>query len=364
VTRFDIAIVGAGMAGAALAAEIGARARILILEAEAAPGMHATGRSAAFWSETYGGPLIEPLTSASRPALEAGDFLKARGAIHIAQDAAGRAALDALAAGFAGAGFAGSAIILEPLDRAALADRIPGLLPEWTSGLWEPGCADINVAAFHADCLARARRAGAIMCTGARLERATRGGGYWRLDTPAGPFEAAILVDAAGAWADDVAARAGAAPLGIAPHRRTMVELALEPALPPDLPLVVDALGGFYFKPEGDGRLWLSPQDEHVSPPCDCAPEELDVATAIARFETVIAPKRMRVAHRWAGLRSFAPDRLPAIGFAEPGFFWCAGQGGFGIQTAPALSRLCATLLLGEAPERDPAPYLAGRFAA
>ncbi len=165
-------------------------------------------------------------------------------------------------------------------------------------------------------------------------------------------------------WADPVAEMAGVRPLGIAPLRRTVAQLRMAPAPPADLPLVLDIDERFYFKPES-GRLWLSPHDETPSLPCDAAPEEVDVATAIARFEEVANWRVERVEHKWAGLRSFAPDRLPVYGFdrREPGFFWFAGQGGFGIQTAPAAARLAAALLLGEVDGAvDPAPYSPSRF--
>ena len=129
------------------------------------------------------------------------------------------------------------------------------------------------------------------------------------------------------------------------------------------LPLIIDAAGRFYFKPEAGGRLWLSPHDETPTDPCDCAAEEIDVALAIDGLERILDWRVERVERSWAGLRSFAPDRLPVYGFAEAGFFWCAGQGGFGIQTAPAAAKLAAALLLGRTPEIDPAPYRAARFA-
>ena len=352
------------MAGASLAAELAGEASVLILEAESQPGYHSTGRSAAFWSETYGGPLIQPLTSASgtflaSPPADFADasFLQPRGALHVAE-AGGEAALDALAAEFAG-----SAIALEPLDRAALAALLPGLKPGWTRGLAEPSCADIDVAGLHAAYLKRARARGATLVTDARLEAASRRDGSWTIETNAGAFEAGVLVNAAGAWADDVARHAGVAPVGIQPYRRTIVQVRIEPAAPADLPLVIDAEGRFYFKPEAGGRLWLSPHDETATDPCDCAPEEIDVALAIDGLERILDWRVAAVERRWAGLRSFAPDRLPVYGFAEPGFFWCAGQGGFGIQTAPAAARLAADLLLGRLPDIDPLPYRASRFA-
>lgn len=245
-------------------------------------------------------------------------------------------------------------------DRAAGARGAAGL----DQALLEPTCRDIDVAGLHALYLGRARRAGARLLTSARLVEARREEGRWRLSTTAGTVEADILVDAGGAWSDAVARIAAAAPLGIRPYRRTMVQLRVDPPAPADLPLVIDALGRFYFKPEAGGRLWLSPHDETPCEAGDCAAEELDVALAIQRLEKVVDRKVEQVERRWAGLRTFAPDRLPVYGFAPetPGFFWCAGQGGFGIQTAPAASRLAAALLLGREPELDPAPYLAARF--
>jgi D-arginine dehydrogenase len=366
VRRFDVAIVGAGMAGASLAAELADSASVLLLEAESQPGYHSTGRSAAFWAESYGGPFVQPLTMASgallaEPPADFADapFLNARGAVHIA-DAAGRSALDALAANFAGSG-----VQLEPLDRDRLEAMIPGLRSGRDWGLYEPSCADIDVAALHAAYLKRARARGAHLVVDARLERAERGAGGWRLDTSAGAFEADIIADAAGAWADRVAIAAGERPLGIQPYRRTLAQLRTEPPAPAELPLVIDADQLFYFKPEPGGRLWLSPHDETPCEAGDCAAEELDVAVAIDRMEQVVDWRVARVERRWAGLRSFAPDRLPVYGFSDSGrgFFWCAGQGGFGIQTAPAAARLAAALLLGRADtEVDPAPYRATRF--
>jgi D-arginine dehydrogenase len=370
VRRADVAIVGAGMAGASLAAELAGEASVLLIEAESQAGYHSTGRSAAFWSECYGGPLVQPLTTASGRFLRApppdfadAPFLSPRGAIHLA-DAAGGAALDALCREFAG-----SEVPLRRLGRAELEEAVPGLRAGWDRGVEEPSCADIDVARLHGAFLAQARRRGAVLVTEARLLRAERRPGGWSLDTAAGEFECGILVDAAGAWADEVARIAGEAPLGIRPYRRTLAQLRVAPPVPADLPLVIDALGRFYFKPEAGGRLWLSPHDETPCEPCDSAAEEYDVALAIDRLEQAVDWRVERVEHSWAGLRSFAPDRLPVYGFA-PGrrdFFWCAGQGGFGIQTAPAAAKLAAALLLGRAPDPlvahvDPAPYAPDRF--
>jgi D-arginine dehydrogenase len=357
---YDVAIIGAGMAGASLAAELAPHASVVMIEAEDAPGYHATGRSAAFWSETYGGPGVQPLTTASGAALRAGGFLEPLGSLHIGRTA-DAAAVDAFLAEFAGTGVG--------LERVEPAVFLPGLRPDWVLGVMESSSTYIDVAALHADCLSRARRARAVSVLRAPLMAATRENGIWRLETGAGSFTASILANAAGAWADPVAAMAGVAPIGIQPYRRTMVQLRTDPPAQPSLPHVVDIAGGFYFKPEAGGRLWLSPHDETPVEPGDAQPEEIDVAIAIDRFEQAVDWRVVAVERRWAGLRSFAPDRMPVYGFDPnaPGFFWCAGQGGFGIQTAPAGAALAAALLLGIAPDPmvaaiDPAPFAPGRF--
>jgi D-arginine dehydrogenase len=367
----DIVVVGAGIAGASLAFEAAAHASVLILEAEEQPGYHSTGRSAAFWSESYGGPLVQPLTSASYalladPAPEFHDapFLSARGAIHLA-DAAGEPLLEEMRRDFRGA-----PVTLEPLAREALAGRLPGLRTGWNSALYEPSCRDIDVAALHGAYLRSAKARGARLLSAARLERAERQEGGWKIETGQGTITARIIVNAAGAWADEIARRAGENPVGIQPYRRTIAQLRVDPPASSDLPLIIDALGRFYFKPEGGGRIWLSPHDETACDPHDCAPEEYDVALAIDRFQSAFDWRVERVEHSWAGLRSFARDRLPVYGYAAGArdFFWCAGQGGFGIQTAPAAAKIAASLLLGNAPDLtvahiDPEPYLAERFA-
>ena len=357
MSRYDIAIAGAGIAGATLAAELAPHASVVLLEAEDQPGYHATGRSAAFWSETYGGPGVQPLTTASGPPLQDGGFLQPLGSLHI-----GRADEAPAIDGFL-AEFADTAVPLKRVDPHAL---IPGLRPEWTLGVLEPSCAYIDVAALHSDALARARRHGAVLMIRAGLERAARDVDGWRIETPAGEVRAETLVNAAGAWADAVAARAGVEPIGIRPYRRTLMQLRTDPPAPGGMPHVAHIGGSFYFKPEPGGRLWLSPHDEIPTDPCDAAPEELDVAIAIDRFEHTVDWRIAAVERRWAGLRSFAPDRLPVYGrdARRPTFFWCAGQGGFGIQTAPAAAKLAAALLLGRPAESpvDPAPYTPARF--
>lgn len=364
MTAFDFAVIGAGMAGASVAAELAAHASVLMLEAESAPGYHTTGRSAAFWEECYGGPEIVPLTLASGDYLREHDFLTRRGALYIGRDA-DRSLLDGFMQRFGDTG-----ATIARLDRAELAGMLPGLREDWTGAIHEPACADIDVAALHQHYLSMGRRRGVAAQMSARVKEMRRDIGAWRIETERGErFTAATVVDAAGAWADEIAGLASAKPLGIQPLRRTIAQLRTDPAPLEDLPLVLDIAGRFYFKPDA-GRLWLSPHDETPSEPCDAAPEELAVAEAIDRFQQVVDWRVLAVERRWAGLRSFAPDRLPVYG-PDPrveGFAWFAGQGGFGIQTAPAAARLAAQELLGlgrDAITRglDAALYSPARFA-
>jgi D-arginine dehydrogenase len=334
------------MAGASVAAELAAHGAqsVVLLEAEDRPGYHATGRSAAFWEECYGGPDVVPLTLASGPWLREGGFLSPRGALYVGAPE-DQPVLDAFMERFAGSG-----VHIERLDRAALQRRLPGVRTAWTGAVWEPACADIDVAALHQHYLAAAKHAGVELHARARVIAANLDGRGWQLTTAGRTtIRADVVVNAAGAWADTFAELAGARALGIQPLRRTVAQLRTDPSPPADLPLVLDIAGRFYFKPES-GRLWLSPHDEEPSVPCDAAPEELAVAEAIDRFERVVDWQVLAVERKWAGLRSFAPDRLPVYGWdpAIAGLFWFAGQGGFGIQTAPAAARLGAQLLLGK----------------
>lgn len=357
--RFDFAIVGAGMAGASLAAGLAPHGRVLLLEAEDQPGYHATGRSAAFWTESYGGPLVLPLTAASRGFFDRHALLTPRGALTLARNS-DRAGLADFVREFSALG-----VRVEPLDREALTGRLPGLKDEWQLGAWEPDCCDIDVAGLHQLWLGQARRLGAELLCRARLSAAQHAGDGWTLSLNDGrELRSRVLINAAGAWADPVAEMAGLAPLGMAPFRRTVAQLRMGLPVPADLPLVLGFDGSFYFKPEG-GKLWLSPHDEVPSEPCDAAPDELDVAIAIDRFEAVTEWPIAAVERKWAGLRTFAPDRLPVYGFdpLQRDFFWFAGQGGFGIQTAPAAADLALGLLLGNGDGTvDPAPYSPARF--
>ena len=373
MSRFDVLVIGAGIAGAGVAHALLQRApglRVALLEAEAQPGYHTTGRSAAFFAETYGGPLVQPLSTASRsfladppPGFADPPILKPRGALHVCHvdHAAGLRALEAE--------FRQGGVFCRRLGPAEIAARVPQLREAWRQqALFEPGCTDIDVAALHQGFLRSARRGGAELRTHARVRALRRRGGGWRVETATAEYDADRVVNAAGAWAGEVAALAGALPFPVRPLRRTIVEAEMAPAAPGDLPLVLDSGGSLYFKPE-HGRLWISPHDETPDVARDVVPEELDVALAVERFRQMCDWPLLRVAAKWAGLRNFSPDRLPVYGAdpLAPGFFWCAGQGGWGIQTSPAASDLAAAAILGLAlPDRcagiDPTPYLAARF--
>jgi D-arginine dehydrogenase len=362
MAKVDVLIVGGGIAGASLGAEIAASRSVLLIEAEPVCGFHSTGRSAAFWLESYGGPVVAQLSAASRPFLDRPPqdfseqgFLRTRGDLHLTHDE-----LPEIPA----------SVETRIVERAELEKLIPRIRPEWRRALFEPGCADIDVAALHAAYLRHFRQFGGAVQTHSALVSATRESGGWRATLRDGTtIQTEVIVNAAGAWADSVARSCAVQPLEIHPKRRTMVQLRVGHSGLRGLPLVDDSAGTFYFKGEGDRTIWLSPHDEIDSEPCDAAPDEIDVATAIDRFQSVVDWPVEAVERKWAGLRSFAPDRIPVYGFDPDaqGFFWFAGQGGFGIQTAPAAAKLAAALLLEREPDQmvahiDPAPFAPGRF--
>ena len=356
-SSFDVIVLGAGMAGASLAAELAPHRSVLLLEVEDHPGRHATGRSAAMFFESYGNATVRALTRASRAFLErppAGfadaPLMSPRAALFVA-DAEGLPRLDAMLVA------PGAAASLRRLDPAAARARVPILRPEWLAGaaLDDTGC-DMDVAAIHQGFLRTARRSGAQIVCGAGETAITRKAGRWTVDCRAGSreggFSAPVLVNATGAWADAVARQAGVAPVGLQPMRRTALTLPAPAGHDAQSirhwPLTIDIDETVYFKPDA-GRLLLSPANEDPMPPCDVLPEELDVAVAVDRFEALTTAKVTRIDSRWAGLRSFVADRSPVAGFDVDGegFFWLAGQGGYGIQMAPALARAAAALLLG-----------------
>lgn len=366
----DVLIVGAGIAGASLAAALAPYRSVMLAEAEDLPGYHATGRSAAFWHETYGGAGVQPLTIASLELLDCPPrkfsdrgFLFPRTALTIGKRSEA-AAVDAFAAEFQAKGVA-----VERMSGAAVAAKVPGLRPEWSEAAYEAACRDIDVGGLHAAYLRAAASAGATLATRAPLRRARRVGYGWDVQLGEERIYAGVIVNAAGAWADEVAAACGVAPVGIQPYRRTVIQVRLGVPIPAELPLVIHVGGEFYFKGESVGRVWLSPHDETPTEAHDAAPEEMDVALAIDRMQSVVDWPVAAVERKWAGLRSFAPDRMPVFGADrnEDRFIWCAGQGGFGIQTAPAISALLAAQLGAPQPggpigRVDPLPFAPSRF--
>lgn len=338
------------MAGASVAWQLAPDASVAVVEMEDQPGYHTTGRSAAIYTETYGPPTMRLLTSLSREFLEnpPGGFcdrplLSRRGILTFTTEAR-EEKLDKLLAAFH------SVSGIRKVDRAEIKALVPLLRDEAAfAGMLEENARDIDVHALHRGFLRGLRRHGGTLHTGARVERIDRTGALWTLHTADRVLTAPIVVNAAGAWADLIAAKAGAAKVGIVPKRRTVV---IVPA-PPDRkisawPAIGDLDDTFYLKPE-TGRFLLSPADETPSAPCDAQPEELDVATCIDRVEKAFDMDVRRIENSWAGLRSFVADGAPVCGFDPQleGFFWLAGQGGYGIQSAPALSRLAASLISG-----------------
>jgi D-arginine dehydrogenase len=350
-TGFDVIILGAGMAGASLAAELATQRRVLLLEMEDQPGRHATGRSAAMFFESYGNPTVRALTRASRAFLEDPPpgfaevpLLSPRAALIVANEE-GLPRLEAMLSGL------DTAASMRRLDAAAALSLVPILRPERVAAaVLDDSGRDMDVASIHQGYLRLARRAGATLVTSATEMSIEHRGGRWWLSSRAGEFNAPVIVNATGAWADAVARLAGATPVGLQPMRRTALTVpAPEGHDMRSWPMVIDVDETVYFKPDA-GQLLLSPANEDPMEPCDVAPEELDVALAVDRFETLTTQTVRRIHHRWAGLRSFVADRSPVAGFdahAE-GFFWLAGQGGYGIQMAPALARSAAALLLGQ----------------
>jgi D-arginine dehydrogenase len=348
----DFIIIGAGIAGASVAHFLAPHGRVTLLEREPQPGWHSTGRSAAMYIASYGTPQVRALTLASRaffdappPGFTDTPLLSARGSLLVAapeQAAALDAHVELLARMSPGS---------RRLDRAQTLARLPVLRPERVLGAaYEPEAADIDVHALHQGYLRGARRAGAVLVSDAELTRAERHGDLWRVQAGGRAYEAPVLIDAAGAWCDEVARRAGVAPIGLQPKRRAAFTFAPPAGLDVSRwPAVIDADETWYFKPDA-GVLLGSPANADPVPPHDVQPEELDIATAIDRIEAATTLTIRRPIRTWAGLRSFVADGDLVGGFdpAAPGFFWVAAQGGYGIQTSAAMGRACAALARGE----------------
>lgn len=349
----DFIVIGAGIAGASVAWRLAPRGRVVLLEAEHRPGYHSTGRSAAMFDRAYGNATIRALTAASHQfflehaqQLDLDEpLLTPRGALYVAR----ADQLEQLERHYE------SIRALAPAARMHDGDFARATSPILRAGLftrciWDPSSSDIDVARMHDALLAHARRLDCEFLRSVPVERLERLGSNWRASAGGRTFDAPVVVNAAGAWADDVSRLAGLAPLGLQPRRRSIAVVPLPESLDPRRwPLTIDVEETWYFKGEA-GRLLVSPADEIDVAPCDASVDDEVLAAGIARFEAATTVEVRRVTSSWAGLRSFFPDRSPVLGPdpRAPGFFWCAGLGGYGIQTAPAVSALVAGTILGD----------------
>jgi D-arginine dehydrogenase len=348
---FDAIVIGAGMAGATAAAHLAPTHRVVLLEAEESAGYHATGRSAAIWIQNYGPADVRRLSAASRaffenPPASFGDapLFAPRPVVTLAPEDQ-REALEAMLNTGEG---------LEPIAVRDIAAMGVPLRPGYAvAAAIERDAFDIDVAGLHQGFLQQLRKAGGVLALRQRAGRIERRDGVWRAETASGAaFRAPVIVDAAGAWGDEVARIAGVTPVGLQPKRRTA--LIVDPGAHDctGWPLLGDVAHTWYVRPEARRKLMVSPADETDMPPHDVQPDEIDVAVAVERMQQALDIPVQRVEHRWAGLRSFTPDRSLAIGpdADAPGFFWMVGQGGYGIQTAPAAGALLAALVRSEDP--------------
>lgn len=353
----DFLIVGAGMAGASAGYELAAHGRVVVLEREDQPGYHTTGRSAAMFTETYGNAAMRALTRAGRrfyesppPGFTEQPILRPSGVLLVGT-AGQRAALEQK--------YVESAELVDGLEvwtAAQARERVPVYGPEQVAAaVWEPAAKDIDVHALHQGYLRGLRaRGGAVQCK-AGVEDLVHDRGRWHAHTRAGVFSAPVLVNAAGAWADELGRMAGARRIGLQPLRRTAITFdGPEGVAVNRWPTVIEVEERYYFKPDA-GRLLASLADETPSPPCDAQPDEYDVALLVDRLSTATSLTIRRIHSRWAGLRSFVADRTLVAGFdpQASGFFWLAGQGGAGIQTASGAARAAAALITAGALPAD-----------
>lgn len=353
----DFAVIGAGIAGASVAYELQAHGRVILLEREPLPGHHTTGRSAAVLVQNYGNDVVRRLTQASRGFFEEPPdgfapfpLVFARPVLFIGREdqreqlAAERKAGEDLG------------VDVRLLDAAATRSLCPVLREDYVAGgLLEPGARGIDVAGMLDGFLRGLRERGGAVCTRAGVVRVEPTGGVWEVEAGGETHRVATVVNAAGAWCDEVGRLAGARPIGLEPLRRTAITFDGPPGHDfAGWPCVVDVDEEFYFEPEG-AQILASPADETPSEPCDAVAEDYDVAVAVDRIQRATTLEIRYIRRRWAGLRSFVADRAPVIG-ADPdlnGFFWLAGQGGFGIMTSPAAARTAASLIVSGSLPRD-----------
>ncbi len=354
--HYDIAIIGAGIAGASVAArlaEYGSGNNIILLERETQPGYHSTGRSAAVYEPFYGPEPIRALTRASYGFFNAPpagftehSLLTPLEAISIARTDQLHH-LDEMEQELSADGE------MRRMTGAELEARIPILRRGYAAeGLSQTATSALDVAALHQGFLRMFRAAGGVLQTSAEVKSLQHSDNGWQVETRQGVvFTAQTVVNAAGAWADQLGQMAGAEKIGLQPKRRTA--LTIDPPAgcnPMDMPLVFDVEELFYMKPDA-GKLLISPGNEDPEQPCDVQPDEMDIAICVDRIEQAFNFEVQRIESRWAGLRSFVADKAPVAGFSQQveGFYWLAGQGGYGIQSSPALSDYAAADVLGHA---------------
>ncbi len=348
---FDIVVIGAGIAGSTAAAHVSPHRRVALIEAEDQPGYHSTGRSAALWIQNYGPQDVRELSRLSRAFFEAPPpgftevpLMRHRPVLFLA-NASQLAAMEAELAGGIG---------LRAISPAEAAVLQPALRPGYAAAAAvEDDAFDMDVAAIHQGFLRMLRSNAGVLAVRSRAGRIEKKGGAWEVETVAGDvFVAPVVINAAGAWGDEVAGIAGVSPLGLLPCRRTAAIIDPAPHDPEHWPMTIDICHGWYARPEARTRLLVSPADETLMHPHDVQPDELDIALGIDRMQQALDIAVRRVERAWAGLRTFTPDGSLAFGWdaAAERFFWSVGQGGYGIQTSPAAGRLVADLVLG----RDP----------
>ncbi len=350
--RFDVAVIGGGIAGTSVAAELSKDRRVLLLEMESQPGYHTTGRSAAVYAAVYGPSPIRALTRASRaffasPSTSHFDtaLFRPRPIMMIARQEQAFALDQTIAE-------VGVMTPVERINESAMRKLNPLVKTGYASAaMLDMSGEDIDVAALHQGYLRQFRDFGGDLRCNATVLGLTHTGRDWQINTGVGEFTVDTIVNAAGAWAEHIGGLAQAESIGLIPKRRTAAIVAAPTELAPNtlasLPITIDIEENFYLKPDA-GRLLISPADETPSPACDAQPEDMDIALCVERIEQAFDLQVHRIESKWAGLRSFVVDKCPVVGYSTtaPAFFWLAGQGGYGIQTAPALARLSASQVL------------------
>ncbi len=358
MTLADVIVIGGGIAGISAAAELAAHAKVVVLEGEKQLGYHSTGRSAAVFIRNYGNATLRAINAAAEPVfmtpagISETSLLSPRGVMFVA-DKDELPKLDAFAQGSSG---------LERLTAAEAVEFVPILRGDRiAAAMLEPAAQNIDVDRMLQGYVRLLKSRGGQALTGAGVTGLHRQGGVWQIRTSLGDFRAPVVVNASGAWADEIAKLAGVAPVGLTPLRRSAALIpAPEGYASENWPVFGSIAETWYAKPEA-GKLMVSPADEDPVAPHDAWPDDMVLAEGLHRFEQAVTVSVRRVEHSWAGLRTFAPDRTPVVGFDPDakGFFWLAGQGGYGVQTAPALARLMAALVASQQPELD-----AGTLAA